>query len=490
MDSLDIQTSTICSVATPPGGAIGIVRVSGKAAIAATSALFRPAGGGTLEERQAGTVNFGRIVDPQGGDEVDEVVVSLYRAPRSYTGEDCTEISCHGSAYILHRVVQLLLAQGCRMARPGEYTQRAFLHGKMDLSQAEAVADLIASTTAANHRMAMQQMKGAFSARLKELREKLLHLTSLMELELDFSDHEDLEFASRPELLGLARHVRSHVARLCDSFRLGNALKRGLPVAIVGETNAGKSTLLNALVGERRALVSNVHGTTRDTVEETVALGDVLLRFIDTAGIRATTDEVERMGIARTYEKIGEADIIIWVHDATLPDLSARIPALASIILRPGRPFLLLLNKTDLLPPARLQPLLAEVRSAVARLCPAESFPAESAVSSPAEIIPLSAHSEEDLDRFTQKLAETVRALTRTSAEASDPIVSNARHYEALTRARQSLDRVIEGLENGLSGDFVSQDLRECLHFLGEIIGEITPTSVLHSIFRNFCIGK
>lgn len=266
------------------------------------------------------------------------------------------------------------------MARPGEYTQRAFLHGKMDLSQAEAVADLIASTTAANHRMAMQQMKGAFSARLKELREKLLHLTSLMELELDFSDHEDLEFASRPELLGLARHVRSHVARLCDSFRLGNALKRGLPVAIVGETNAGKSTLLNALVGERRALVSNVHGTTRDTVEETVALGDVLLRFIDTAGIRATTDEVERMGIARTYEKIGEADIIIWVHDATLPDLSARIPALASIILRPGRPFLLLLNKTDLLPPARLQPLLAEVRSAVARLCPAESFPAESAV--------------------------------------------------------------------------------------------------------------
>ena len=463
------MSSTICAIATPAGGAIGIVRVSGSQAISITSSLFRPQGGKPLTERKGGTLSFGHIVAPTTGEIVDEVLVSLFRAPHSYTGEDATEISCHGSAYILGRVVELLLNAGCTMAQPGEYTQRAFLNGKMDLSQAEAVADLIASTTAANHRMAMQQLRGTFSQKLNELRDKLLHLTSLMELELDFSDHEELEFADRSELLTIATDAESHISRLCDSFRLGNALKRGVPVAIVGETNAGKSTLLNALVGEERALVSNVHGTTRDTVEESVNLDGTLVRFIDTAGIRDTSDEVERMGIERTFRKIAEADVVVWLLDATYVDrqfavLSSRL--LAEIA---GKELLVAVNKVDIAP----------------------DWQKTSSLSLPdgTPLIAISAQCDADVSRLRTLLAETLRRLT-AQTHADDVIVSNARHYEALCAAREALQRVIDGLHTNLSGDFVSQDLRETLHHLSSIVGEITSDDVLQNIFHHFCIGK
>ena len=293
-----MNQDTICAIATAPGGAIGIIRVSGPDAIAITARLFTPASGKPLAERAAYTLTFGQILSPTG-EVVDEVLVSLFRAPHSYTGEDSVEISCHGSAYILQQVMQLLVGQGCRAAGPGEYTQRAFLNGKMDLSQAEAVADLIASTSAATHRMAMNQMRGGFSRELAQLRDQLLHLTSLMELELDFSDHEDLEFADRSELEAIAARVEQ-IARLTDTFSVGNALKNGVPVAIVGETNAGKSTLLNALLNEERAIVSDIHGTTRDVIEDTLSLGGITFRFIDTAGIRQTTDTIESLGIERS----------------------------------------------------------------------------------------------------------------------------------------------------------------------------------------------
>ena len=534
--------STICAIATPPGGALGVVRVSGPEAIRATQAVFVPQGKKTLEEKAGNSLTFGRIVDPTTHEVVDEVLVSLFRAPHSYTGEDCTEISCHGSAYILHRVVELLLQQGCQMARPGEYTQRAFLNGKMDLSQAEAVADLIASTTQANHRMAMNQMRGGFSRELRALRDKLLHITALLELELDFSDHEDLEFADRSELLSLARIIDEHIARLCASFRLGNVLKRGMPVAIVGETNAGKSTLLNALVGEERALVSDIHGTTRDTVEETVVVGNTLLRFIDTAGIRATQDTVERMGIERTFAKIHEAEMVLWLIDATRweeqwQELHHRILTQCA----EQATVWLLFNKTDLLTPPELEALKRDSADRIAQVFNASVTVAndygagversvsedevsgdgveglvneakacvdgdegsvdgvegsvdgvEDSVSASGASVPVvyfSAHSAADIHRLRHLLSEHVERLSH-AADSSHVIVSNLRHYEALSAAGESIRRVISGLHDNLSGDFVSQDLRECIHHLSDIVGEVTPESVLHSIFKEFCVGK
>lgn len=471
------KMDTICAIATPAGGALGIIRVSGTEAITAADRIFRPRVGAPLSQRAASSLTFGNVVAPQTDEAIDEVLVSLFRAPHSYTGEDSVEFSCHGSYYILNKVVELLLAQGCRMARPGEYTERAFLNGKMDLSQAEAVADLIASTTEANHRMAMQQMRGGFSKELRTLRDQLLHITSLLELELDFSDHEELEFASRSELLALAERIRNHISTLCQSFRLGNALKRGVPVALVGETNAGKSTLLNALVGEERALVSNVHGTTRDTIEETVNVGGTLVRFIDTAGIRETSDTVERMGIERTFDKMAEADIVLWLIDLTVyqaqyDELAEKIGAQVQ-----GKHLVVLLNKTDLVSESTIN----EAKQYI-------SGQLNNAVPTPM-LLTLSAQSGSGLDQLKQLLAASLSTL-QAENNSTGTIVSNLRHYEALSAALAATDRVIEGLHQGLSGDFVSQDLRECIYHLSDIVGEVTTDQVLGNIFKHFCIGK
>lgn len=477
-----MSTHTICAVSTASGGAIGVVRVSGPQAIAATEQIFRAVNGKPLSERKASSLTFGHIVD-ENEQVVDEVLVSLFRAPHSYTGEDATEISCHGSAYILQRVVQLLLAAGCEAAAPGEFTQRAFLNGKMDLSQAEAVADVIASTTAASHQVAMSQMRGDFSKQLGALREQLVHLTSLLELELDFSDHEDLEFADRSALDAIASQIESVTQRLADSFATGNVLKNGLPVAIVGSTNSGKSTLLNALLHDDRAIVSDVHGTTRDVIEDTFTLGGTLFRFIDTAGLRSTDDVVEQMGIARSRQKLEEAKIVLFVVDAT--QVVSQMEALGTEILEAmnGRPLVVLFNKADLLEEKAVNDLLAQ---------PLTHWISGASLSSQQEpsIVKLSISAKEELGLDT--LTDTLVGLAQeNTTSAGDIIVTNARHYAALTAALADIRRVRQGLSTHLSGDFVAQDLRECLFHLAEITGgAVTTDEVLGTIFKNFCVGK
>lgn len=477
-----MSTSTICAVSTASGGAIGVVRVSGSQAISITEQIFRAVNGKPLSERKASSLTFGHIVD-ENNNVVDEVLVSLFRAPHSYTGEDATEISCHGSSYILQRVVQLLLAAGCEAAAPGEFTQRAFLNGKMDLSQAEAVADVIASTTAASHQVAMSQMRGDFSKQLGALREQLVHLTSLLELELDFSDHEDLEFADRSALDAIAAQIESVTQRLADSFATGNVLKNGLPVAIVGSTNSGKSTLLNALLHDDRAIVSDVHGTTRDVIEDTFTLGGTLFRFIDTAGLRSTDDVVEQMGIARSRQKLEEAKIVLFVVDAT--QVTSQMEALGTEILEAmnGRPLVVLFNKADLLEEKAMNDLLAQ---------PLTHWISGASLSSQQEppIVKLSISAKEGLGLDT--LTDTLVGLAQeNTTSAGDIIVTNARHYAALTAALADIRRVRQGLSTHLSGDFVAQDLRECLFHLAEITGgAVTTDEVLGTIFKNFCVGK
>ena len=378
---------------------------------------------------------------------------------------------CHGSSYILQQVIQLLIYNGCRAALPGEYTQRAFLNGKMDLSQAEAVADLIASSSASTHRLAMSQMRGGFSKELSNLRNQLLHFTSLMELELDFSDHEELEFANRDELSSLATHIEQVIAQLAHSFSVGNAIKNGIPVAIIGETNAGKSTLLNALLNEEKAIVSDIHGTTRDVIEDTINLQGVTFRFIDTAGIRQTNDTIENLGIERTFQKMDQAYVILWMIDST--DAQRRFEELKAEILPhcEGKKMIILFNKSDLL----LATQKEELSAIFADMKVEKLF--------------ISAKKRENITILEKKL---VQAAALPEINQNDIIITNVRHYEALTRALDSIHRVQEGLQLGLSGDLVSEDLRQCIHELSEIVAEggITSEETLQNIFQNFCIGK
>lgn len=447
----NISQDTICAIATAPGGALGIIRISGNNTFSCLEKIFFPLGKTPLCERKNHEAVFGKIID--GDNILDEVLVTIFRNPHSFTGEDSAEISCHGSSYILNKVIQLLMQNGCRMARPGEYTQRAFMNGKMDLSQAEAVADVIASNSAASHKIAMSQMRGGFSKELKGLRNQLLHITSLLELELDFGDHEELEFADRTELNALADKIIQHITTLVNSYHTGNAIKNGVPVAIIGPTNAGKSTLLNALLHEERAIVSNVHGTTRDTIEDVITINGIQFRFIDTAGIRETTDQIEAMGIERSFQMIDRADIVLLV---TAPDCSLTTEEIEKIKQRCKEKHLIhVQNKCD--------------------------------ISHNSQFMNISAKQGIGIQELENHLA----TLIGNKISGESQLVSNLRHYEALKSALENMKRVKEGLEMQLSGDLVSLDLRSVLYDIGIITGQqFSDNEVLGNIFKHFCIGK
>lgn len=458
-----MNNNTICAIATAPGGAIGIIRISGPEAISIADRIFRPIGTNlSLSQRKAYTLAFGNIINAKN-EVVDEVLVSIFHAPHSYTGENSVEISCHGSSYILQQVMFLLTENGCVPAGPGEFTQRAFLNGKMDLSQAEAVADLISSTNKATHDMALSQLKGHFSNELSELREHLLKLTSLLELEIDFSDHEDLEFADRSELYTLANDIHLRLVSLARSFEVGNALKNGIPVAIVGNTNVGKSTLLNHLLHEDKAIVSDVHGTTRDFIEDTTIINGIQFRFVDTAGIRKTDDIVENIGIERTYQKMQEAKIVLWLIDkqpteAEIEDIKERVEGKKLIIVR---------NKID------------KSTAHSTFNIPQSTF----------TTVDISAKYGTNIPLLEQRIVE---AADIPQISESDIVITSTRHYSALLHADESLQRVIASMDLGLSGDLLAEDLRMVIEHLAEITGEerITPQETLNSIFSSYCIGK
>lgn len=464
-------TDTICAVSTAPGvGGVAVIRVSGKDAIDIVARIFRPFNPNkSLLTQKAYTLSYGTI--HKGDEQIDDVLISLFRAPHSFTGENTIEITCHGSVYIQQQIMQLLIENGSRTAHPGEFTQRAFLNGKMDLSQAEAVADLIASTSAATHRLALSQMRGGFSKELGKLRLELLNFVSLMELELDFSE-EEVEFADRSALLTLADDIKTIIRRLADSFSVGNAVKNGVPVAIIGETNAGKSTLLNALLNEEKAIVSDIHGTTRDVIEDTITLQGVSFRFIDTAGIRETEDTIESIGIQRSFSKMEQASIVLWMIDSS-SETDALIALGENILNRidPNR-LILVFNKADLLSADELREKAEALTDALGNNLP---------------YLAISAKNGLHITELEQKLVE---ASHIPEIGQNDVIVTNMRHYEALVNSLQAINRVIDGLTNGISGDFVSQDIRECMFYLGEITGDISPDDVLGNIFKNFCIGK
>ena len=458
-----MNNPTICAIATAPGGAIGIIRISGSEALTIADRIFRPVGSNApLADRKPYTLAFGNIVNAEN-EVVDEVLVSIFHAPHSYTGENSVEISCHGSAYILQQVIFLLTQNGCIPAGPGEFTQRAFLNGKMDLSQAEAVADLISATNKATHDMALSQLKGHFSNELSDLRAHLLKLTSLLELELDFSDHEDLEFADRSELYTLACDIHQRLASLTRSFEVGNALKNGIPVAIVGKTNVGKSTLLNHLLHEEKAIVSDVHGTTRDFIEDTTIINGIQFRFVDTAGIRPTNDVVENIGIERTYQKLQEAKIVLWLIDqqpteAEIDDIKERVADKKLIIVR---------NKID-------------------KSTAHSTFNIQHSTFTTVDI---SAKYGTNIPVLEQLIVE---AADIPQLSESDIVITSARHYSALLLADESLQRVIDSMNLGLSGDLLAEDLRIVIDHLAEITGEerITPQETLQNIFTHFCVGK
>ena len=490
---------TICAPATIPGtGAISIIRVSGKEALTIADKIIHLSGG-SLAETDGYRLRYGTIFEADGS-VLDNVIVSVFREPHSYTGENSVEISCHASRFIVNSILEGLVNAGARIAAPGEFTRRAFVNGKMDLAQAEAVADVIASQSAASHKVAMNQLKGGFSSELKDLREKLLKMTSLLELELDFSE-EDVEFASRSELEALVNEALTHIGRLTESFSRGNAIKNGVPVAIVGATNTGKSTLLNALLGEDRAIVSDIAGTTRDTIEETLNLGGMMFRFIDTAGIRETDEVVEKIGIERTFKKMDEASIVLGMtdlsrgEDSVLADAEYiwdKVNASSS-----GQEFLLLVNKCDV---DGCESVDGEGHVAgyagagdgagdadkTGKMAKIEATLREKGIS--AKLIPISAKTGYGLAALTETLAEIGRRIT---GDTDETLVTNIRHYEALVRAATALGRVRDGLQVAtLPPDLIAQDLREALYHLGEIVGEIGTEEVLGNIFRKFCIGK
>ena len=474
------QEECICALATPAGGAIGIIRLSGNNAITITDQVFTAANGKSLEEAKPYTLHYGEIKD-KDGNTIDDVLVSVFRAPHSYTGENSTEISCHGSRYILQQVLHRFTEVGCRQAEPGEYTRRAYLNGKMDLSQAEAVADLIASTNKATHKMALSQLKGHFSNELSLLREKLLKMTSLLELELDFSDHEELEFADRSDLQALAEEINHKITTLAHSFETGNALKQGVAVAIVGKTNVGKSTLLNRLLHEEKAIVSDIHGTTRDVIEDTTLIDGITFRFIDTAGIRKTDDVVENIGIERTFQKMEEAKIVIWLLDEQ--------PSASEIeemkLKNQGKKLLVVFNKMDKLENDKL------AFDKFTHSCGSDSSESESSEGESNEAespLFISARTGENVSSLEQAL---VKAADIPEITENDVIITSARHYEALLRAHDSLSRVLESMEMGMSGDIIAEDLKMVLEELGEITGgQISSQETLNNIFKHFCIGK
>ena len=460
---------TIVALSTPPGeGAIGVIRLSGQEAIAITNRIFR---GKDLEMAEANTLHFGKIVDGEEEKVIDEVVVGLFKGPRSYTGEDITEISCHGSPYILQTVLSMCLREGARMANRGEFTMRAFLNGKMALSQAEAVADLIASKSEQKHQLAMTQMRDGFANEIKVLRQELIDFAAMIELELDFSE-EDVEFADRERLRALVDQINRVITRLKDSFHLGNVIKNGVTTVIAGRPNAGKSTLLNALLNEDRAIVSEIAGTTRDTIEETLNINGIEFRLIDTAGIREAHDQIESIGVEKTFQKIEQSTIVVYVFDVTITSPEQLWQELDFTITQTkteGITLLCIANKMDLNP--YIKP---------------ESFYKEDLIDSH-NIITCSALNLMNIEYIKSKLYDMVVADPELLDQT---IVSNSRHFEALSQAKESLDAVIDGLMSGVTGDFIAMDIKRALYHLGEITGEISNEDLLDSIFTRFCIGK
>ncbi len=457
-----MQEQAICAIASPHGsGAIAVIRVSGENSIEKVSKIFRPKNKNVnIVKSEPYRIYFGEIVYKRKV--IDEVLVSIFKAPHSYTGEDSVEISCHGSEYIQQKIIEVLLNEGIQLAQPGEFTKRAFLNGKLDLSQAEGVADIIASETEAEHRLAIQQLKGGFSKELAKLRERMVHFVSFVELELDFSE-EDVEFADRTELKQLIESVHQLLSQLIDSFRLGNVIKKGVPIAIVGRPNSGKSTLLNAILNENRAIVSEIPGTTRDTIEETVNIGGVHFRFIDTAGLRETTDEIEKIGVERAKEKIDSSSIYIYLFDINslnINEVKSDLKQLNNNVER-----IVVANKTDLASKTKLKELK--------KLSIADIY--------------ISAKEKEGVGKLKNAL---LKKVNKNIVNPNGVVVTNARHYEALKKAKEAVERSLDGLNNDLPTDLLTIDIRQAIHYIGEITGEITNDEILGNIFKNFCIGK
>jgi tRNA modification GTPase len=466
-----IPTETIVALATPSGaGAIAIIRLSGKNALAIASHVFQSVSKKDLVKQKTHTIHLGFIAD--GQKVIDQVLVSIFKNPHSYTGEDVVEISCHGSTFIQQQIIQLLLRNGAKMAQPGEFTLRAFLNGKLDLSQAEAVADLIASDNEASHQIAMQQMRGGFSNEIAKLREELLNFASLIELELDFAE-EDVEFADRTQFADLLNRIEFVLKRLIDSFAVGNVIKNGIPIAIVGEPNVGKSTLLNTLLNEERAIVSDIAGTTRDTIEDELVIDGIGFRFIDTAGIRETKDVVESIGIQKTFEKIEQAQVVLFLVDS----LQFTVDSLKSLKLEtekiknkfPSKPIVVVANKADLLTEIEISKLEEQLTTYNLQL------------------VTISAKQKTGID----ELKATLLSFVNTGAlRNNETIVTNSRHYDSLLKALEEIAKVRYGLEQGISSDLMAIDIREALYYFGEITGEVTNDELLGNIFANFCIGK